>query len=130
MSSLTKDIIITTLFSFCCGLLGFWVLTNLIASGYFSSYPFIPLFFYIYALIASTIITNKRKKESELKKLFYAFITLKVIKIVLSLAIVIVYVVAFQNTAKQFSLTFITFYLLFLVYDTWFFSKTQKKEIK
>lgn len=130
MLNLTKDIIITTLFSLCSGLLGVWVLTDLIPLGYFSSYPIIPIFFYIYALISSSIIINKRRKESELKKMFYAFITLKVVKIVLSIAIVIVYVFAFQDTAKQFSLTFITFYLLFLVYDTWFFSKIQKKEIK
>ncbi len=130
MSNLTKDIIITTVFSLCSGLLGFWVLSNLTTSGYFISYPIIPLFFYIYALVSTSIIINKRKNETELKKIFYSFIILKMIKIVLSLTIVIVYVIVFANTAKQFSLTFITFYLLFLVYDTWFFSKTQKKEIK
>ena len=40
---------------------------------------------------------------------------------ILSIILVLIYCLAVREEAKAFLLTFISFYLLYLIYETWFF---------
>ena len=46
---------------------------------------------------------------------------MKMIKMILSLILLLIYCLAVREEAKAFLLTFISFYLLYLIYETWFF---------
>lgn len=45
----------------------------------------------------------------------------KMVKMILSIILVLIYCLAVREEAKAFLLTFISFYLLYLIYETWFF---------
>jgi len=122
----TSDVLIVTLLTVGCIVVSLIVLMYLLPGSYFSSYPFIPLFFYGYALI-TRFLANKAIKSLSSKKVLYVFLLAKTMKIVLSMIILFIIIFAFKENAKAFSLIFMSFYMVFLVYDTWFFSKLKKK---
>ena len=65
-----------------------------------------------------------RKKQSEgltVKGKFIGQFILATIYAVLALILLLIYCLAVREEAKAFLLTFISFYLLYLIYETWFF---------
>ena len=125
----TKDVILVTIISIAVGLIGFLILFFLLPGKYFKSYPLIHLFFYGYALISGYKV---KRAESDLKKTktIKVFFINRSIKIVLAILIMFAYILTYKETAKTFSIVFVSFYFLFLIYDTWFFSKLPKKKLK
>lgn len=122
-----KEALLITIISIVVGFIGYFVVFFLFPERYFETYPFIPIFFYSYALISGYQLKRKElnsNKSGTLK----VFLINKVIKVVLSLLILFIYILTCKETAKMFSLVFIAFYFVFLIYDTWFFSKLQKKK--
>ncbi len=122
-----KDILLITLISLVVGIVGFLVIFFLFPGKYFNSYPLIPLFFYGYALVSGYKI-KRAKSESNNAKTIKVFLLYKSLKIVLAILILLIYILTYKETAKMFSLVFAAFYFLFLIYDTWFFSKLQEKK--
>ena len=55
------------------------------------------------------------------QKLSLLYLAMKMIKMILSLILLLIYCLAVREEAKAFLLTFISFYLLYLIYETWFF---------
>ena len=66
------------------------------------------------------------------QKMLLLYMAMKVMKMLLSVILLVVYCFAVREEAKLFLLTFILYYIVYLIYETWFFftyevGKKQKK---
>ena len=100
-----------TLLTLIAGWVGAGILHYLLPGHYFGGYPFIP------------------------QKMLLLYMAMKVMKMLLSVILLVVYCFAVREEAKLFLLTFILYYIVYLIYETWFFftyevGKKQKKEKK
>lgn len=69
------------------------------------------------------------------QKMLLLYMAMKVMKMLLSVILLVVYCFAVREEAKLFLLTFILYYIVYLIYETWFFftyevGKKQKKKRK
>ena len=106
------------------GILGY-ILYCFFPEHYFKGYPIVPVYFFILNAISITIIDACRKISRS--RLLQTYILTKLIRILLSVILMVVYCLIAQKGIKVFLLTFIAMYLVYLVYDTWFFSKFEMK---
>lgn len=91
---------------------------------YFGAYPFIPVFFYLFGLAGIYVFDAcRRKAPQRLPKLY---LVMKVLKLLLSTLLLLLYCVA-VGVEVAVLFTFLAFYLLYLIYDTWFFFSLEKK---
>lgn len=86
---------------------------------YFSGYPLIPLFFFIFGVFAISMIEMCRRRTP--KYMLQIYMLLKVMRMLLSIIVMVVYCVAAREEVREFLLTFIANYLIYMVYDSWFF---------
>lgn len=114
-----KFIVFSTLFTIVCGIMGAVILHWAIPGHYFGGYPFIPIYFYVFSLFSIYMFDACRKHAPQ--KMLLLYLAIKMIKMILSLILLLIYCVAVQEEAKVFLLTFISYYLLYLIYETWFF---------
>lgn len=112
--------------------LGYLTLITLVASGagalilhylepghYFGGYPMIPIYFYVFGVFYIYMFDACRRHAPE--KMVMLFLLAKVIKLIISVLVLIVYCVAVPDSAVAFLLTFGAFYLGYLIYESWFF---------
>lgn len=57
------------------------------------------------------------------KRLLEVYMLLRVMRVVLALMVMLCYGVVVRTEVRAFLLTFIAHYLIFLIYDSWFFFK-------
>ncbi len=86
---------------------------------YFGGYPFIPVYFYIFGLFSIYMFDACRRHAPQ--KMLLLYLAMKMMKMILSLILLLIYCLAVREEARAFLLTFISFYLLYLIYETWFF---------
>ena len=86
---------------------------------YFGGYPFIPTYFYLFGLFSIYMFDACRQHAPQ--KMLLLYLAIKMVKMILSIILVLIYCLAVREEAKAFLLTFISFYLLYLIYETWFF---------
>jgi formate-dependent nitrite reductase membrane component NrfD len=89
---------------------------------------FIAVFVFFLALeslIINLAVKNSQKKDS--KKLVNVYMLTKGLKIILSLAFVLIYfIIERTNGLKTFAITLIGFYLLFLIAETYLLTRIEK----
>jgi hypothetical protein len=94
----------------------------------FSQNWFIAVFVFFLALeslIINLVVSNSRNKDS--KKMVNIYMLTKVLKIVSSLAFILVYfIIERTNGIKMFIIVFIGFYLLFLIGETYLLTRIEK----
>ena len=116
------------------GGLGGWAYFTYFPHHYFSAYPVIPAYFLLLAVLTSGIVDWGRKNLK--KNLLQVYLLVRVVRMVLSFAAMILTGVIVREEAKSILLTFIAYYLIYLIYDSWFFytyegnKKRQKTEQK
>lgn len=119
--SLTKKIFVTwyTLLMLVAG----WTIGPAIAlwmpQHYFEWYPFIPVFFYIFGWF--TICMFEACRRYAPKKMHLVYIGTKSIKMLFSLIVLLIYAVKVEEKKIEFFLTFLAFYIISLVFESWFF---------
>ena len=112
-------IALNTLFAILSGAAGAVILHIALPGHYFGGYPFIPIYFYFFGLFSIYAFDACRRHAPQRMLLLY--LATKMIKMILSLILLLIYCLAVREEAKAFLLTFISFYLLYLIYETWFF---------
>ena len=105
-----------TLFAVISAALGAVILHFALPGHYFGGYPFIPVYFYFFGLASIYMFDACRRHAPQ--RLLLLYLAMKMIKMILSLILVLIYCLAVREEAKAFLLTFISFYLIF---ETWFF---------
>lgn len=104
-----------------------WLILTALPKFYFTWYPFIPTFFFAIG-IAFIAILDKTQILSP-RKTVNLYMLLRFSKVMLSLIFAAIYFFAVRVQLKEFGLVFISFYLLYLGLETYYFYLTEK-EIK
>lgn len=131
--SITKRnfLVFLTLFTFIAGGAGALILHLLEPGHYFGGYPLIPVYFFIFGVFYIYMFDACRSHAPE--KMLLLFLVAKILKLLVSVFLMIIYCVTVPDSATEFLLTFMSFYLGYLVYESWFFfvfewnRKTKKK---
>ena len=93
---------------------------------YFEWYPFIPVFFYIFGWFTIYMFEACRKYAPQ--KIQLVYLGTKGIKMFFSLMMLLIYEVKVEEKKVEFFLTFFCFYVLTLVFDSWFFFRYERKQ--
>ena len=110
---------LNTLFAILSGAAGALILHIALPGHYFGGYPFIPVYFYIFGLFSIYMFDACRLHAPQ--KMLLLYLAIKMVKMILSIILVLIYCIAVREEAKAFLLTFISFYLIYLIFETWFF---------
>ena len=116
-----------TLFTLLAGLIGSVILKNISTEHYFDSYPVIPTYFFIVGLGCFYLLMFCYKHAPQ--KLLILYLAVKVIKMLSSIFILVIYCCIAKENVHVFLLTFVTFYLVYLIFETWFFFSFELKLI-
>ena len=100
-----------TLFAIIGAGLGAVILHIALPGHYFGGYPFIPVYFYLFDAC----------RLHAPQKMLLLYLAIKMVKMILSIILVLIYCITVREEAKAFLLTFISFYLIYLIFETWFF---------
>lgn len=93
---------------------------------YFEWYPFIPVFFYIFGWF--TIYMFEACRRYAPQKLQLVYLGTKGIKMFFSLIILLIYAVKVGEKKVEFFLTFLGFYMISLVFESWFFFHYERRQ--
>ncbi len=83
-------------------------------------------FLFLFESLVICIVDSASKKLGQ-RKLANLYLLLKVVKILSSLAFVGIYAINNKEGIRSFVLVFVFFYFLFLLFDTLFFSRVEKR---
>ena len=108
-----------TLFTLLTGGAGALILHLLEPGHYFGGYPLIPIYFFIFGVFYIYMFDACRLHAPE--KMVMLFLASKVLKLIVSVFLMVIYCVAVPDSAVEFLLTFMAFYLGYLIYESWFF---------
>lgn len=119
--SITKRnyLIQTAVLTVLLGGVGAWAYFESFPHHYFNGYPLIPTFFFLFGWLMIGIVEWGRRKLPG--KLLQIYLLLRVLRMLASFILMILYCVIVREEAKSFLLTFIANYLVYLTYDSWFF---------
>lgn len=119
--SITKRnfLIFLTLFTIVAGGAGALILHFFDPGHYFGGYPLIPVYFFIFGVFYIYMFDACRHHAPE--KMMMLFLGAKVLKLFVSVFLMVIYCVAVPASATEFLLTFMSFYLGYLIYESWFF---------
>ena len=104
------------------------VLATWFPEHYFEWYPFIPVFFYIFGYFDISIFEFCRRYAPQRMQLVY--LGTKAIKMLFSLMVLLIYAVKVEEKKAEFFLTFFVFYLISLAFESWFFYRYERGNIK
>lgn len=132
--SITKRnyLLFTAFLTILVGGLGGWVYYSAFPHHYFSGYPLIPIFFYVFGIFMVSMTETCRQRMPG--RMLQIYMLMRVMRMLASFIVMVVYCVAVREEAKEFLLTFIANYLIYLIYDSWFYftfeanRKLKKKE--
>lgn len=108
-----------SILTFVGGVLGALILHYIKPGYYFGGYPLIPVFFYLFDVLYIYAFDACRHYAPE--KMVMFFLVAKVLKLIVSVLLLIIYCVLVPDSAIEFLLTFSVFYLGYLTYESWFF---------
>ena len=91
---------------------------------YFGWYPFIPVFFYIFGWFDISMFEACRRLAPQKMQLVY--LGTKAIKMLFSLMVLLIYAIKIEEKKVEFFLTFFVFYLISLVFESWFFYRYEQ----
>ena len=105
-------------------------LVVIVASVFMRNYltvwwPAIVGFFFIVGLIVFYFADKAKKKDMRKFTNFYMGAT--VLKMVVYLTIILVYAISFKEDAKRFAVTFLVYYLVYSIFETYKLAKKEKK---
>lgn len=100
------------------------VIATWMPEHYFEWYPFIPVFFYIFGWF--TIYMFEVCRRFAPHQIQWVYMGSKAIRLFFSLAILLIYAVKVEEKKTEFFLTFAGFYLLNMVFESWFFYRYER----
>jgi hypothetical protein len=120
ISKIKLDYLTTlSLFTILTSVVGVLIFHFCLPSHYFSWFPFIPIYFAVLGVFSSYMSDICRKYAPQRLPLFY--LALKILRIVFSVIVLLVYCVVVNVSVRDFLVTFMIFYLVNLMFETWFF---------
>ncbi len=108
------------------GVLG-WIYFSVFPEHYFQGYPALPVFFFL--LGAGTVGLMEKWGMTMPQKITLMYLLARMGRTILSLVFLLVCCITAHEEAFRFSLAFAVFYVIYLIYDTWFFGVKGNKKI-
>lgn len=99
--------------------IGAGVLQSIFPEYNFSGYPFVAIYFFMFGIFQALMFEAWHKRAPG--KLMHFYLVVKTIKLVFSIAFMLIYCIAVRENLKGFVLTFVAYYLIYMIHDTWFF---------
>lgn len=121
-----KYLIMLTAMSLICGIAGAFVLKSISLLCYFDAYPFIPIYFFVFGVVY--IYMSERVRQNVRQKTLMWYVAIRMMKLMISVVTLIFYGVLFETHVKEFMLTFIVFYLIYLIFEISFFYNFERNE--
>lgn len=109
----------TTLLTLLVGGMGGWIYYSISPHHYFGGYPLIPLFFYVFGIFMINMIEDCRKRMP--KHMLQIYLLMRVMRMLVAMIVMLIYCIIVREESRGFLLTFIANYLIYLIYDSWFF---------
>lgn len=109
----------TALLTILVGGLGGWAYYSVFPHHYFGGYPLIPVFFYVFGVFMVSMTENCRKRMP--RRMLQIYLLMRVMRMLVSMIVMVIYCIAVREEAKEFLLTFIANYLIYLMFDSWFY---------
>lgn len=120
-TSVTKKrfLIWLTIFTAIAGVIVYYGINLLFPDHYFAWFPAIPFYFYIFGWYYIYMFDMCRKYTP--KKTLSVYMGMKVVKMLMSMLVLLFYILFVKVHKEDFVLTFFLFYLLSLLYESFFF---------
>lgn len=87
---------------------------------YFNGYPLIPIYYWTFGFF--TISMTEMCRRIAPGKLLMMYLLLRGVRMIFSFLVMLLFCLAVRHEARNFLLTFVANYLLFIVFDTWFYA--------
>jgi hypothetical protein len=129
--SLTKRnfLIQLTILTIVVGWCGAGILHYVLPEHYFDGYPFIPVYFFLFGVFEIAMFDACRKYAPN--RLLQLYMVVKTLKMLFAIFFLIAYCVIVGKDKAAFILTFVVFYIIYLIDETFFFlSYEMKKKFK
>ena len=105
--------------------IGGWIFHSVYPTLLLAEYVWIPAYFYVIgALLMAMVITGSRK-ESGTKRMVQFYLLARIIKLFVSVIAIMCFCLAI-HTEVAVVIAFIINYFVYLMYDSWFFSRLGK----
>lgn len=101
-----------------------YLITEALPQYSFSAFTSIPVFFFLLGL--GLIYTLTGINNTDGKKLVNKYMLMRVIKVLSSLAFLLVYWLINKREIKNLAVAFIVFYMIFLIFETWVYLQVEK----
>ena len=106
----------TALLTVLIGIVGGWTYFSINPHHYFGGYPLIPLFFFVFGIFMINMTESCRHRMPG--RMLQIYLLMRVMRMLVSMIVMLVYCVAVREEARAFLLTFIANYLIYLIYDS------------
>lgn len=100
-----------------------WALPRL----YFGGYPLIALFFFIFGVL-TIYITEGCRRQFPPGRMVLIYLLARIAKMLVSVIAVAVYCIMARHEMKEILFAFIVNYLVYLIYDSWFYYTFEAKQ--
>ena len=127
-----KYLLGTALLTLLTGGIGMWIFHAIRPALFLSDYIWMPVYFYVIGALLMAGVT-KSGKNSNTKRLVQAYLLARMVKMFVSVIAVVIFCLAVQTEVVVVVIAFVINYFIYLIYDSWFFSrlgKSRKMETK
>lgn len=88
-------------------------------------WPAIVCFFFIISIVV--YLLSEKAKKKDMRKFANFYMGATVVKMMLYLGIIFVYILNFKEDGRRFAITFLCYYLIFSIFETYKLSRKEKK---
>ena len=127
-----KYLLGTALLTLLTGGIGMWIFHAIRPVLFLSDYIWMPVYFYVIGALLMAGVT-KSGKNGNTKRLVQAYLLARMVKMFVSVIAVVIFCLAVQTEVMVVVIAFVINYFIYLIYDSWFFSrlgKSRKMETK
>ena len=127
-----KYLIGTGLLTLLTGGIGMWIFHTIRPSLFLSDYIWMPVYFFVFGALQMAGVTSRGRVDN-MKRLVQAYLLARIAKLFVSVLAIVIFCLAVRTEVTVVVAAFVINYLIYLMYDSWFFSrlgKSRKKETK
>ena len=127
-----KYLIGTGLLTLLTGGIGMWIFHTIRPSLFLSDYIWMPVYFFVFGALLMAGVTSRGRVDN-MKRLVQAYLLARIAKLFVSVLAIVIFCLAVRTEVTVVVAAFVINYLIYLMYDSWFFSrlgKSRKKETK
>ena len=120
-----KYLVGTALLTLLTGGIGMWIFHAVRPSLFLSDYIWMPVYFFVVGALLMAGVTGGGR-TGDMKRLVQAYLLARIVKLFVSVIAVVVFCLAVQTEVTVVVAAFVINYFIYLMYDSWFFSRLGK----